>query len=218
MTNDSTRVQRSAVTIQSAIAARSRLHRLSLFTRNQKGERRLSPPRFKLLLAAHIAVSGAWLGAAAVKMILAIAAATGATHPGSSAFLTAIEFLTSTDATLAILTALSGVLLSLGTKWGLIQHYWIVVKIALSVTVVLTAAVLTDGFLAGMNTALASQAASDGNLLKIASTATILLISLCAIDMLMIAAATFISIYKPWGKTPFNSPKPVTIKNASLKN
>ena len=188
-------------TVGAAVSSRARLHLLSLYSRNQKGERRLSPSRYKLLLAAHISVSGAWLGASAVKMVLAIAAGASTVHQVSVAYLTAISFLTSTDVTLAILTALTGVLLSLGTKWGVLQYYWIVVKIALTVTVVLTAAVFTDLFLLPMSSALTAQVATETTLFKIVSSSTVFLIALCAVDMLMIAAGAAISVYKPWGKT-----------------
>ncbi len=207
-------VQQATTAARSAVQARTLLHRLSLFSRNQKGERRLSPPRYKFFLAAHIAVSGAWLGASAVKMVLAIAASTAAAHPVSSALLTAISVLTSTDVTLAILTALTGLVLSFGTKWGVIQHYWIVTKIFLTISVVLTAAVFTDEFLLPLDAVLVRQTSSERTLWSLASSGSILLITLCAADMLMIALGAFLSVYKPWGKTPLGRRTPKTDKSA----
>jgi hypothetical protein len=78
----------------------------------------------------------------------------------------------------------------LGTKWGFINYYWILVKIALSVTIVLTASVLTEGFLSGLNSAVAQPVFSDGTLLKIASTGSILLLSLCLFDLLLLVVVT----------------------------
>ena len=43
-----------------------------------------------------------------------------------------------------MIAAATGVLLSLGTKWGLVRYWWVVVKIAISIIVV-----LTDAFVLG---------------------------------------------------------------------
>jgi hypothetical protein len=56
-----------------------------LFSRNKQGERRMSPPAYRLLLAAHIIVSGAWLGIAFAKVVLGAAAASTGTHGLSNA-------------------------------------------------------------------------------------------------------------------------------------
>jgi hypothetical protein len=44
----------------------------------------------------------------------------------------------------AIGTLVTGVLLSMGTKWGLLQHYWVATKLALSVGVIVTGIALVD--------------------------------------------------------------------------
>ena len=212
-----TQPKNAAISTQAVIEARTRWYMLSLFSRNKNGERRLSPSRFKFLLMTHILVSGAWLGAALAKFVLGLAAVTTDDHTLAAALLTAMPALTIAYPILSSATALTGVLLALGTKWGLIEHYWIAVKIALSITVVLTASVLTDGLLAGLNPALTVQATSDGTLLKISATSTLLLLSLCLIDVLMLATATYISTYKPWGKTWFGERKIPTKKGVSLE-
>jgi hypothetical protein len=100
---------------------------------------------------------------------------------------------------LAISTFVSGVLLSLGTKWGLLQHYWIVIKIVLTVGVIVTAIQLDERFIRLSISALSRQSMDSG----IALSPTILLISLTVAHLLMLGAATVISVYKPWGKTRF---------------
>jgi hypothetical protein len=153
------------------------------------------------LLTTHIVVSSAWLGATLAKFFLSLGAVTTTDPSLSAALVAAIYPLTIPFQVLAI--ALSGVLLALGTKWGFINYYWILVKIALSVTIVLTASVLTEGFLSGLNSAVAQQVFSNGTLLKIASTGSILLLSLCLFDLLLLVVVTGVSVYKPWGKTRF---------------
>jgi hypothetical protein len=45
----------------------------------------MSPPAYRLLLAAHIIVSGAWLGIAFAKVVLGAATASTGTHGLSNA-------------------------------------------------------------------------------------------------------------------------------------
>ena len=201
-------------TIRSTIAARIGWYRMSFFQRNKDGLRRLSPSRHKLSLTTHIVVSGAWLGATLAKFFLSLGAVTTTDSSLSAALLAAIHPLTIPFQVLTFATALSGVLLALGTKWGFISYYWILVKIALSVTIVLTASVLTEGFLSGLNSAVAQQVFSNGTLLKIASTGSILLLSLCLFDLLLLVVVTGVSVYKPWGKTRFGERRALAGKKA----
>jgi hypothetical protein len=48
-----------------------------------------------------------------------------------------------------------------------------------------------------------------GTVLGIAAAPMILLISLTVVHLIMLGAATFISVYKPWGKTWFGQLKKV---------
>ncbi len=202
-------------TLRSTIAARVSWYRMGLFQRNKDGLRRLSPSRHKFLLTTHIVVSGAWLGATVAKFVLSLGAVTTSNHSLSAALLAAIHPLTIPFQILTFATALSGVLLALGTKWGFVSYYWIMVKIALSITVVLTASVLTEGFLSSLNSAVAQQVFSNGTLLNIASISSILLVSLCLVDLLLLVLVTGVSIYKPWGKTRFGERKALAGKKTA---
>lgn len=104
-----------------------------MFSRNIRGERWVSPPVYKLLLAAHIIVSGGWLGIAFAKLVLAVAAATAGALDVSDALYVSMEVVNVAFPPAAIGTIVTGVLLSLGTKWGLLQHYWVATKLALAV-------------------------------------------------------------------------------------
>jgi hypothetical protein len=89
----------------------------------------------------------------------------------------------------------SGVVLGLGTKWGLLTYYWVAIKLALNlVLVVLVAVALRPGvvemaeqgrrFMAGETTSLAG-----GDLVfpPIVSTSALLV-------------ATVLAVFKPWGR------------------
>jgi hypothetical protein len=176
---------------------------------NNKRNRRVSPSVYKLLLVSHIIVSVGWLGTAFAKLILELAAiTTNATDLAKGLYL-AMDKLNVAFPILAISTLLTGVLLSFCTKWGLLEHYWIVTKLVLTVGVIVTAIQLDERFILQSISALSRQAMDNGTILRNASAPSILLISLTVAHLLMLGAATVISVYKPWGKTRFGRRKKV---------
>jgi hypothetical protein len=82
----------------------------------------------------------------------------------------------------------------LGTKWGLLHHYWVVTKLVLTVGVIATAVQLGDRLLRQAVAAPSAPLAGD---------ATTLLLALSLAHLLMLGVATVLSVYKPWGKTWF---------------
>lgn len=175
-----------------------------MFSRDKRGVRRVSQPAYKLLLAAHVVVSGAWLGIAFAKIVLGIAAATSNAPAASRPLYLSMEAVNVAFPPTAIATLVTGVLLSLGTKWGLLQHYWVATKLALTVGVVVTGIGLVDRLI---QRSISAPSVGDGTILGAASTPAALLISLSAAHVLMLGVATVLSVYKPLGRTPFGRRK-----------
>jgi hypothetical protein len=91
-----------------------------------------SPRVRDLALTIHVLASVGWFGSVAVFLVLAIA---GLTTTGSVA--TASYIATELAATWVIIplcfaALVTGVVQSLGTKWGLFQHYWVLIKLVLT--------------------------------------------------------------------------------------
>ena len=170
--------------------------------RPTQGERRVSPPVYKLLLAAHIMVSGTWLGVVVAKLALGLAAVATDEPAASGALFAAMQAVNPAFPPATVGTIVTGVLLSLGTKWGLLRHYWIATKLVLAVGVIATAVRIGDQLVQRTIAAPSGPAADGGTILGIPM-APALLISLSAAHALMLGAATVISVYKPWGKTWF---------------
>ena len=99
------------------------------------------PPRVrKLALAVHLAMSVGWIGAAGAYVALAIAAARStdsALIRGAWVAMELIGWAVLVPASVG--TVLTGLVMSLGTSWGLLRHYWVVLSLSLTViaTVVL---------------------------------------------------------------------------------
>ena len=175
-----------------------------MFSRNKQGERRLSPSLYKLLLTAHIVVSVGWLGVVIAKIALKVFAMTTGDTAMADALYFAAGRLNLAFPPLALSTIATGVLLSLGTKWGLVQHYWVATKIVLTFGVIATAVQL--GTRIPQPT---GRAVDESTILGLASSPAALLLTLSIAHLLMLLAATVTSMYKPWGRTWFGRRKAV---------
>jgi ABC-type anion transport system duplicated permease subunit len=94
----------------------------------------------KLALTLHVLASVSWLGAVAAFLALAIAGLTNADAQIVRSCYVAMEVTTRyVIVPLCFASLLTGLASSLGTTWGLFRHYWVVIKLTLTIlaTVVL---------------------------------------------------------------------------------
>src|SRR5437762_3503112 len=93
----------------------------------------MTPSLRKLVLTAHVTFSVGWLGAVAAFLVLAIAGLTNQdTQIVRSAYLAMELTARFVVVPLAFASLLSGLVQSLGTPWGLVRHYWVLVKLLLT--------------------------------------------------------------------------------------
>jgi hypothetical protein len=177
--------------------------------RNQTGWR-LSPGQRKALVAAHIVVSVGLLGLSTALFVLATAAAvTSDLATAQAAYRAMAIFTRGVVQPVAILTLVTGVVLSLGTKWGLFQHTWIVVKLGLTLATILNG-MLNLG--PTVQNAIALTASASAGSPPDLGSAALVAMAVPGVNVLMLGAATAISVYKPWGRlgrartTPVPSP------------
>jgi hypothetical protein len=150
----------------------------------------------QFMLTVHVASSVGFLGAVAAFMALAIAGATGRDMRMVSAFSLAMELITSyVVVPMCLASLVTGLIQSLITPWGLFRHYWVVVKLLLNVlsTVVLLAHTKPISYLAQVAEGSGADLAGLRSQLAVASGAA----------LLVLLAATVLSIYKPKGMTPY---------------
>jgi hypothetical protein len=174
-----------------------------LLSRNKQGERRVSPPVCRLLLTAHIVVSGVWLGVAVAKLTLALVALTAGEQGVSDTLYSSMMVVYLAFPPTAVATLVTGVLLSLGTKWGLLRYYWVAPKLALSIGVIVTGIALADRLVQEAISTPGGEAV-DGTMTEIVLSPATLLISLSVAHVLTLGVATVLSVYKPWGRTWFS--------------
>jgi hypothetical protein len=92
----------------------------------------LAPVARKTLLSIHIAVSVGWIGAAAAYVALNVPALTAGEQATRAAYLMMPVVADYALVPLAIATVTTGIALALGTRWGLLQHYWVTVSLAVT--------------------------------------------------------------------------------------
>jgi hypothetical protein len=94
----------------------------------------MSPRLRKLALAAHLTLSVGWIGAVAAYLALDVATATSQdARTLRAAYLSMETIVRYVIVPLAPASLLTGLVMSLGTKWGLFRHYWVLISLVLTV-------------------------------------------------------------------------------------
>jgi hypothetical protein len=160
----------------------------------------MAPRVRRLALTAHVTASVGWLGAVAATLALAIAGATSDDLQTLRAAYRAMELTAwSVLVPLALASLLTGLVQSLGTKWGLFRHYWVVFKLFINVfaTIILVMYTQTLGSLA--DRAEQTPLSSD-HLAGLRSPSPVLH---AGAALLLLLVATTLAVYKPVGLTRY---------------
>jgi hypothetical protein len=161
----------------------------------------MSPGLRKLALAAHVTSSVGWLGAVAAFSALAVVSLTSPEVQRVRAADLAMDWCTwFVVVPFCVASTLTGLISSLGTPWGLFRHYWVLVKLLLTVP----AATLLLVHLEPIGL-LAREAAKSVTALSGAELHGIrnLLVTAGTGGVLVLLGLTTISFFKPRGMTPY---------------
>lgn len=158
-------------------------------------------PRLRrFALTAHVISSVGWLGAVVGVLAPAVAGLTSDDPQTVQAAYLAMELTAwSVLVPLALASLGTGIAQSLGTKWGLVRHYWVVVKLVITVlaTVVLLLYTQTLDYFAGI----AAQTTLSPEDIDVLQTPSVVLHA--GIALLLLLVATTLAVYKPAGMTRY---------------
>lgn len=101
----------------------------------KNGLQPLPRPVRQVWMILHVACSVGWLGVLVACLTLLIAA-----HDTAAATLTGVFFLPAT-----LLVLLTGVVLGLGTRWGLVRFYWVLTKLVVALVLLAVANLAAPG-------------------------------------------------------------------------
>jgi Predicted integral membrane protein (DUF2269) len=147
----------------------------------------LSPFLRKLVLTIHIIISVGLLGDSAGYLAVAIRGATSndpSIAHASYQILPMFAFVFGIPMSFAAL--LTGVLLGLGTRWGIVRYPWVTTKLLLIISVIAVGALVLNR---GMTAMLSGRGGAEGRLIAGA-----------AYDVVALAAATALGVFKPGGR------------------
>ena len=147
---------------------------------------RLAPRIRKAIVVLHVISSVAILGQVWVNAVLAVIAMRA---PGSAraAYSFMQDLVYASAAPLSVLSLVSGVVLGLGTKWGVLRFRWVTAKLALLLLTVLSGITIQGPLLERLIAAPSFTA----QLANLAAT---------AVQFGLLAVATWLSVFKPGGR------------------
>jgi hypothetical protein len=158
--------------------------------------RTMTPWVRRLALIVHLTSSLGWIGAVIAYLVLGLAATYSEDPQTIRAAWIAMDVTGwYTIVPLAVAALLSGLVMSLGTAWGLFRHYWVVISLAL--TLVSTAVLLLHMPSVTHQAAIAAQADATalsrlgGDLFH------------PGVGLIVLLVITVLNVYKPRGLTPY---------------
>ena len=159
----------------------------------------MTPGVRKLALTAHVTSSVGWLGAVGAFLALAIAGLIGRDELMVRSVYLATELTTwVVIVPLAFASLATGLIVALGTPWGLFRHYWVFVKFTL--TVLATVLLLLHTQPIGRVAAAARAGAVSG---PDVHALQIQLVGDAGAALLALLVNVTLSIYKPQGLTSY---------------
>jgi hypothetical protein len=159
----------------------------------------MTPGLRKGALTAHVTASIGWFGAVAAFLVLALVGLTSQdAQLGRAAYL-AMEVITRfVIVPLAVISLLTGVVSSLGTKWGLFRYYWVLLKLVITFVATLILLVHTQPI-----ELLAGEAAKTAMLSTDLHQQQLLLVVASGAALVVLLVLTALSMYKPRGMTRY---------------
>jgi len=161
----------------------------------------------KLVLTAHITFSVGWIGAVAAFLVLSIVGFTNRdTEVVRGAYISMNLICLYMIVPLSLAALTTGLIQSLATQWGLFRHYWVVVKLLL--TILCIAILLMHQFTAMAEAVkLVSGAAARTLPRSELGELGFVLVRASGLGILVLLVVTILSVYKPWGLTAYGRRK-----------
>jgi hypothetical protein len=151
----------------------------------------------KLALTAHVTTSVAWIGGVACFLALSIAGLLSEQNSMVKAAYVAMNLICwAVIVPLSIASPISGLVQAIGTPWGLTKHYWVLVKVL--ITVPCTLALLLHMVPTTQLAAAALQGVLVDNAMR---ELRIQLVADAAVALVALSLVVALAIYKPRGLT-----------------
>jgi hypothetical protein len=163
------------------------------------------------MLTTHITFSVGWIGTVVAFLALAIAGLIGNDQLVRASYIAMEVIAWFVIIPFCLASLLTGLVQAIGTQWGLFKHYWIVVKLVLTViaTVILLLHMKPISYLGDVAT---QKFISYDELRSL----RVRILADAGAAIFVLLAITTVSVYKPWGKIQFGISLP-TFKATTKK-
>ncbi len=150
----------------------------------------------RITLVLHIFVSGAWIGIDVIVAVLVLTGwFSGDVETRSLAYQALATFVVWPMLTCGLVCLATGLVLGLGSKWGLVRYWWVAVKLALNLVLcTMIVLVLQPGMgeVGDYGRDLLTGSADSGTVSQ--------LFFPPAVSLTALALATTLGVAKPWGR------------------
>ncbi|WP_246032050.1 hypothetical protein [Leptospira fluminis] len=183
----------------------------------------MSPSLRKFNLTTHVATSVGWMGAVASFLVLSIAGIASVNAEVVRSSYISMDLVSKyAILPMSLASVLTGLILALGTPWGLFRYYWVFIKFVLGVFA--TIALILHQFVAISEASKKVMIATVGSFPNPGQFGPQLVFD-AALAFLVLLFATLLSVYKPWGmirkdhsKSEADGASPRTIENLRFSN
>lgn len=164
---------------------------------------RLSPGWYKFLLTLHIIIAVGLIGADITVIILSVTGLTSGIPDLIRASYLAMDLLVNTALIpLAAGALVTGILLGVGTHWGLTRYYWVLTKLGFILVAITALVFLLRPRINQIAAEVLQRPLADLSALDLGPAGVAVIVGPSVAILILITAAV-LGIYKPWGKTNF---------------
>lgn len=165
---------------------------------------RLAPVARSTILVLHVVMGIGWMGVDIALFVLLMTARTTSDAALVVSSFNAIGMIVPAAVPLLSLGILgTGLVLGLGTRWGLIRYWWVLVKLLLSSVMTVLVYLSLLPAIRGMAVLSDTTLSADTVRASLDPLPTMLMFP-PIVSFLMLGTATVLSIFKPWGRTPWS--------------
>jgi hypothetical protein len=160
----------------------------------------MSPSLRKFVLIVHISSSVGWIGTVLAYLVLVYIAMNRQNYQTLFSAWMAMDWIGwLAIVPLSLSSFLTGLIISLGTKWGLFRHYWVLISLGLTIfaCVILVQHMQTVSFFAGIAAQL-----DETRVTELSNSLGSELFH-AGLGLLLLIVIQVLNVYKPRGLTPY---------------
>ena len=168
----------------------------------------MGPGLRRAALAVHVVSSVGWIGAAAAYLVLGVAAGISDDPATVRAAWIAMELIGwYAIVPISILALITGLIMSLGTPWGILRHYWVLIALVLTVVSLIVLILHMPTVTA---TAALARTADDSTVPQLGGD-----VLHPALGLVVLIVVTVLNLYKPRGLTTYGRRQQAKARNLS---